>query len=127
MTRKFSKSKFFHITGKILSIIDDLIHLNLGAAIHSFKNETGFNKLKLLFSELGLLKKLYLDDDTLTYQDLKDYEFDPNLIDILDDPDVIEYMNHDNRVKKSLDKIKNLIDFLKDYQIEARWETTTRL
>jgi len=116
ITRQLSKTKFFHITSKILSVIDDLVHLHLGAAVHSFKNKSGFNKLTNFAKELGLLKSLYLNDETLSFQDLKDYEFDPNLIDVLDEPDVIEYMKHDDRVKGTLDKMKNLIDFLREYQ-----------
>jgi len=101
---------------KFASIVGDLSRLNFKALVHSFKNKSGYDKLEKVFLELSLLKKVKNDDDSLSFADLKKYGFDAaSLLQYLNDVDVIEYIKNDANVRKHLEQMDYLIQFLEEY------------
>lgn len=115
--RAASQITFVKHLSKFVSIIDDLKRLDFKALKHSLKNKKGFEKLETILTELSMLKKLKTENDKLTFKDLEDYEFKPKqILKLLDDDDVIEYLKHDKNVKNKLEKLDNLIKFLEEYE-----------
>ena len=114
--RKGYDSKFLRGVGLIVSAIDDIIHFDFKSLYHSIENRSGYKKIEKLIQELGLLKTILIDDENSTFSDLKQYNFDPNVIDLLEDPDVLRYFSYDKKVESRVRELDNLIQFLKAYK-----------
>jgi hypothetical protein len=120
--RKIGKNKFLNGVLTIVSIIEDIfVRGNLRAVKQTFVNKSGYNKLSDLARELAHLKYIKSTDAELSFEDLAFYGLDPKIIGYLEDEDVMRYLEIDTYSKETLDKMQDLIDFLKGY---AEWAKT---
>lgn len=99
MIRKSYDSKFLRGAGFIISAIDDIIHFDFKSLYHSIENRSGYKKIEKLIQELGILKSILSEDEEVTFSDLKQYNFDPNMVTLLEDPDVLRYFSYDKKVE----------------------------
>jgi len=113
---------------KIVSIIDDLVHLDFKNIKNSFKNKEGFQKTSDLLIELGYVVNALkpvggvageneLEASLLLFYTLKNYNIDIDMIlNYLENEDVINYLKSDKRASKRVDKFEDAINFLKKYK-----------
>jgi len=122
VTRKFFNKKTVNKIMNIISIIDDLVHLDFKNIKNTFKNKDGYEKSSKLASELGILLSIMKDegddkDEMELFYDIRKYGFDVDMIiNYLEDENVIKYLEIDKRLSKKLDEYKKGIDFLKKYK-----------
>jgi len=121
VTRNFFNKKSVNRIMNIISIIDDLVHLDFKNIKNTFKNKDGYEKASKLASELGILLTIMKDegnDEMDLFYNIRRYGFDVDMIiNYLEDENVIKYLSIDKRLAKKLDEYKEGIDFLKKYKI----------
>ena len=123
-TRKLFKNKTVNKILDIISIIDDIIHLDFKNIKNTFKNREGYEKASELAAELGLtLMAMGKEDDRTEidlFYDIRKYGLNVDMmINYLDDEEVIKYLDNDRRYKKRLDEYSEAINFLRKYK---EWE-----
>jgi hypothetical protein len=128
MTKKSMSSNTSKKILHIISVIDDIIHLDFKNIKNSFKNKEGFRKTANLMMELGfVVKALEADKDRSElglFYDLNNYEIDVDLIlDYLKDENVIDYLKNDKRASTRMNKYNDAIKFLKKFK---EWKTINR-
>ena len=125
MTRKLFKNKTVNKILDIISIIDDIVHLDFKNIKNTFKNKEGYKKASELAGELGLtLMAMGKEDKNREemdlFYDIRKYGLNVDMmINYLDDEEVIKYLDNDRRYKKRLDEYSEAINFLRKYK---EWE-----
>jgi len=119
---------------KIMSLIHDLVNLDFKAAKHSITNKEGFIKISYLFRELNLIGLILnrinnnackggnclrgLDITDLkkpSFNELVEYGFDVDkIIKYLEDPDVLEYLENDAKLRFRMGELDSIIMFLEE-------------
>jgi hypothetical protein len=123
MNRSLIQNKTTQKIIHILSLIDDLVHFDLKTFKYEIKNKELLDKIAYLTSELTLALKVYLESGTISdeeiFRDMDEYGFDvDNIIQLIEDPQVIDYLKIDKRGRKKYEeKFTNIIDFLRKYQM----------
>jgi len=114
---------------KILSLLDDVVHLDFKNIRNTFKNKEGFRKTSDLFVELSIAFQVLKDEsedrpEFAIFYDIQKYQIDVDLIlDYLEDENVKAYLSSDIRGQRRLTKkFADVIEFLKKYQ---NWKNGT--
>jgi len=121
LTRKVFNSNTFQKFNKFMSILDDIAHLDIKNIRNTINNKDGFNKCLNLFVELTLVYMVLKDntDSELSiFYHMQEYEIDVDkILNLLEDPQVIKYLDDDLRAKKRMNnKFTESIEFLKRYK-----------
>ncbi len=112
--KKFQPSKLHHGMQRVVSVVDDILHLDFASLVHSFENREGFKKVVNLLSELSYLK-MATDEEDFEDIDIVKYDIDISLIiELLEDSDVKRYLTVDKKVVKRMEKYEELINWLKE-------------
>jgi len=115
--KKPGVKKFLHI----MSILDDIVHLDFKNIRNTYKNKEGYQKISDAIAELGLAVKALDGEDGSTeltlFYDIQKYGIDVDgILDCLEDESVKKYLEGDKRGKAKLDQFQNTIDLLKRYR-----------
>ena len=133
--RKFNTSGKL---AKVLSLIHDLVNLDFDAAKQSITNKEGFNKISYVLRELGLIGMILdrinntackggsclrgLDITDLKkprFNELVEYGFDVDkIIEYLNDEDVLEYLNHDVKLRVRMSELDSIVSFLEELKAQ---------
>lgn len=126
-SRAISKSKLVMSILTILSIIDDVLHMDIRNIKNTFKNRDGYKKAYALSSELSALiyiMKMSTGNRQDLFYDVRRYGFDVDMIlRYLKDDDFISYVENDRRFKSELGKYDEVLSFLEDYR---EWENRNK-
>lgn len=124
MTRKAMNTKTSKNIMHVLSLLDDLIHLDFKNIKNTFRNKEGYRKGSDMFTELSIaisaLKKEEGRPELALFYDMKRYGINVDkIINLLNDNDVKRYLEKDRRGSRRLDSLKDTIDLLKRFK---RWK-----
>ena len=125
MMSKLIDNGFVKSTAKILSILDDIIHLDfdLLPGHVTKKGKITRNKFKNLMITLGYMKHVLKRDGEISIEDMQHYGIDSVNLDFLEDEDVKEYLIKDEKFNKRLfDKGGSYYDLVKLLQDFRNWE-----
>lgn len=114
MSRKISQSKFVKGLQFVASVIEDLSHLDFRAVKLNFTNRKGGRLIQEAIDELYLFKELIeKTEEGITFDDIETYGIDVKMIlNNLNDPASLEYIQNDVNLQDRLDKLDYFIDFL---------------
>jgi len=112
-----SKSKTINNIASVISVIDDLLRFDFKALKLNFTNREGFRLISAALNELGVLKVIFKNDNEVSYEDIIKYDVDVDLIlNNLNNPKSIEYINSDAKLKNKIEELDYLIKYLEDYK-----------
>ena len=121
ISRKLYSKPGFKKFLDIMSILDDIIHLDFKNLRNTYKNKEGYRKIADTIGELGMAAKALTGEDGSSelslFYDIQKYGIDVNgILDCLEDESVKRYLDSDRRGKARLEKLQDTIDLLKRYR-----------
>lgn len=127
--KKLMNSKTNRFFMKLISILDDLVHFDFSNIKRTLKNKEIFNRILDATIELsyviGILKKEKITREEDIFKILYENKINSKrLLYCLERPDIKEYIDKDNRLKKRLEKNKDTIELVKRYE---NWKKDSKL